>query len=136
MPSELGIAPGGLIKQHIRKDTRDPKGWVKGLAIPFRVQILDTSTFRQVTGEEPPACPIDAETVSLPEKFTNSSIFVHRSCTICSPLFIEPSLVSLGSDDPESPVSYPYIKRKRADLNFPVCQSRPPFLRLVRGKFY
>lgn len=62
MPSELGIAPGGLIKQHIRKDTRDPKGWVKGLAIPFRVQILDTSTFRQVTGEEPPACPIDAET--------------------------------------------------------------------------
>lgn len=75
MPSELGIAAGGLIKQHIQKDTRDPKGWIKGLAIPFRVQILDSSTFRQVTGEEPPACPIDAETVRQPEKFTSSPVF-------------------------------------------------------------
>lgn len=75
MPPELGIAPGGLIEQQIRKDTRHPKEWVKGLAIPFCVQILDTSTFRQVTGEEPPACPIDAETVRPPEKFTTSSVF-------------------------------------------------------------
>lgn len=76
MPSdrELGIGAGGLIKQDIRKDERNPTGWVKGLAIPIRVQILDSSTFRQVTGQEPPACPIDAETVRPPEKFTTSSV--------------------------------------------------------------
>lgn len=90
MLSELGIAAGGLIKQHIRKDTRNPKGWVKGLAIPFRVQILDSSTFRQVTGEEPPACPTDAEAVSPSEKFTTSSVIRTQ----------------------ESPVAYLYIIRK------------------------
>lgn len=90
MLSQLGIAAGGLIKQHIRKDTRDPKGWVKGLAIPFRVQILDSSTFRQVTGKEPPACPNDAEAVSLPQKLTTTSVFFPQ----------------------ESPVTYPYTTRK------------------------
>lgn len=66
--SELGIAAGGLIKQDIRKDTYDPKEWARGLIIPSHVQILDSLTFRQVTGHEPPACPIDAETVRPPDE--------------------------------------------------------------------
>lgn len=67
-PSELGIAAGGMIKQNVRRDTHDPSEWAKGFIIPFRVQILDSSTFRQVTGHEPPACPIDAATVRPPGK--------------------------------------------------------------------
>lgn len=70
MPSELGIAAGGLIKQDVRKDTRNPQEWVKGLTMTIPVQILDSTTFFQVTGQEPPKCPIDAETVRAPETFT------------------------------------------------------------------
>lgn len=91
MPSEPGIAAGGLIKQDIRKDTRDTKGWAHGL-IPFSVQILDTSTFRRVTGVEPPACPIDAKAVSPPQKSTTSQCTLERSCVLSPPV----SLKSLG----------------------------------------
>lgn len=85
--SELGIAAGGLIKQDVRKDTRDPQEWVKGLTLPVRVQILDSSTFRQVTGQDPPACPIDAETVRSPEKSFHSSVLcTFGSLTLFPPL--------------------------------------------------
>lgn len=59
----MGIAAGGMIKQNIRSDTYDPKKWMRGLTVTIPVHILDNQTFRDVTGLEPPPCPIDAETV-------------------------------------------------------------------------
>lgn len=65
----MGIATGGMIKQDIRRDTYDPKKWMRGLTLTIPVQILDNQTFREVTGLEPPPCPIDAETVRLVPAF-------------------------------------------------------------------
>lgn len=62
---QMGIAAGGMIKQDIRRDTYDPRKWMRGLTLTIPVQILNNRTFREVTGLEPPACPIDAAAVRL-----------------------------------------------------------------------
>lgn len=59
---QLGLAAGGMIKQDIRQDTCDPAKWIQGLTLTIPVQILNSAVFRQVTGTEPPDCPISAET--------------------------------------------------------------------------
>lgn len=63
LPKKMGIAAGGMIKQDIRRDTYDPKKWMRGLTLTIPVQILNNRTFREVTGLEPPACPINAAAV-------------------------------------------------------------------------
>lgn len=59
---KLSLAPGGLIKQDIRKDKRDPSEWLKDLVIPISVHILNSADYRRVTGKNPPPNPVDAQT--------------------------------------------------------------------------
>ena len=60
--AEISIAPGGLIKQCIINDTYPATSWDSDRTITFNVQILDSETFRDVTGMDPPKTPINAET--------------------------------------------------------------------------
>ncbi|KAL8942161.1 MAG: hypothetical protein Q9216_001808 [Gyalolechia sp. 2 TL-2023] len=63
--SELGIAPGGLIKQCIQEDTLPASAWDINRAVSFNVQILNSQLFRQVTGLPPPKTPISAQTYAV-----------------------------------------------------------------------
>lgn len=60
--SRLGIAPGGLIKQDIRKDHQNSSCWLRDLVIPISVHILNSADHSCVTGKNPPPSPIDAQT--------------------------------------------------------------------------
>ena len=60
--AELGIAPGGLIKQCIIEDNYPPSTWEPDRSISFNVQILNSELFHQLTGFAPPDTPITAET--------------------------------------------------------------------------
>ncbi|KAI4122666.1 MAG: hypothetical protein LQ338_005682 [Usnochroma carphineum] len=60
--SQLGVAPGGLIKQCIIEDPYPASKWDLDRAISFNVQILNSQLFQQVTGVIPPASPISAQT--------------------------------------------------------------------------
>ena len=59
---EMGIAPGGLIKQCILEDKHPPSIWKKDQSVCFNIQILDSQAFRRITGRDPPATPITAKT--------------------------------------------------------------------------
>lgn len=59
---ELGIAPGGLIKQTIVADPYASDSWEPERSISFNVQILNSELFHQVTGQAPPPTPITAQT--------------------------------------------------------------------------
>lgn len=59
---ELGIAPGGLIKQTIVADPYSSDSWEPERSISFNVQILNSELFHQVTGQAPPPTPITAQT--------------------------------------------------------------------------
>lgn len=61
-PPQLGIAPGGLIKQCIIEDPYPASIWDADRAISFNVQILNLEVFQQFTGMAPPATPISAQT--------------------------------------------------------------------------
>ena len=61
-PTELGIAPGGLIKQCILEDHFPAESWDRHATIYFNVQILNSEIFRSVTGLAPPRSPITAKT--------------------------------------------------------------------------
>ena len=58
----MGIAAGGLIKQTIIKDTHDPTIWEPSCGTIFNVQILNSASFRQVTGMDAPTTPVTAAT--------------------------------------------------------------------------
>ena len=59
---ELGIAPGGLIRQTIVADPYSPDSWEPERSISFNVQMLNSELFHQVTGQAPPPTPITAQT--------------------------------------------------------------------------
>ena len=59
---ELGIAPGGLIKQTVVADPYTSDSWEPERSISFNVQILNSELFHQVTGQAPPPTPITAQT--------------------------------------------------------------------------
>ncbi|KAL8769565.1 MAG: hypothetical protein Q9209_004496 [Squamulea sp. 1 TL-2023] len=59
--SELGIAPGGLIKQCFLEDYYPESTWDIERTLSFNVQILNTQLFEQVTGVSPPRTPISAK---------------------------------------------------------------------------
>ena len=61
-PAEMGIAAGGLIRQTIAKDKRNPNIWDPHCGTIFNVQILNSACFRAITGEIQPATPISAAT--------------------------------------------------------------------------
>ena len=60
--AEMGIAPGGLIKQCILEDVFPATSWDSERIIMFHVQILNSELFQAVTGKVPPMSPISAET--------------------------------------------------------------------------
>ncbi|KAI0381386.1 hypothetical protein F5Y04DRAFT_288960 [Hypomontagnella monticulosa] len=61
-PPVSGYAEGGKVRQSVREDTISASRWMKDRTVTIPVQILDTAAFRQVTGTDPPPCPIDAST--------------------------------------------------------------------------
>ncbi|KAH7227505.1 hypothetical protein BKA60DRAFT_653806 [Fusarium oxysporum] len=57
---EMNIASGGLIRQNI---VEQPKGeYKKTSTATFNVQILNSTSFKRVTGQDPPKSPISAAT--------------------------------------------------------------------------
>ena len=58
----MGIAAGGLIKQCILPDHEPASIWDTDRSIGFNVQILNSDSFRQVTGTNPPETPISIAT--------------------------------------------------------------------------
>jgi hypothetical protein len=60
-PTTLGIGAGGNIRQHIERDTYDPRIWDLASSKILNVQIIDSRTFRLVTGFDPPETPITAQ---------------------------------------------------------------------------
>ncbi len=58
----LSIAPGGNIIQHIERDTNDPRIWDMANSKIVNVQLIDSRTFRLVTGMPPPKTPITPDT--------------------------------------------------------------------------
>ncbi|SPO07462.1 uncharacterized protein DNG_10156 [Cephalotrichum gorgonifer] len=62
-PQALSIGAGGSIKQHIERDKHDPRIWDVGSARILNVQIVDArTTFRRVTGLDPPPTPVNTAT--------------------------------------------------------------------------
>jgi len=61
LPTALGIGAGGSILQHIERDTYDPRIWDLANAKILNVQIIDSTTFRLVTGLEAPEKTITAQ---------------------------------------------------------------------------
>lgn len=61
-PISLSIGAGGSITQHIERDNNDPRIWDVGNSKILNVQIIDSTTFRLVTGLNPPETPISAQT--------------------------------------------------------------------------
>lgn len=56
----MNIAAGGLITQSI---VRLPRGdYKKTVPITFNVQVLDSASFKHVTGKKPPRSPVSAKT--------------------------------------------------------------------------
>lgn len=62
--AEMGIAPGGLIKQCILQDMYPASAWDSKRTLMFHVQILNSELFHAVTGKAPPESPITADTYS------------------------------------------------------------------------
>ncbi|KAF2246981.1 hypothetical protein BU26DRAFT_567307 [Trematosphaeria pertusa] len=58
----LGVGAGGSIEQHIERDTHDPRIWDVANSKLLNIQIVDATTFRTVTGLNPPETPISAQT--------------------------------------------------------------------------
>ncbi|KAH7176746.1 hypothetical protein EDB81DRAFT_632596, partial [Dactylonectria macrodidyma] len=61
-PKVLGIGAGGNIAQHIERDAHDPAIWDVASSKLLNIQIIDSTTFRSVTGLSPPETPISAQT--------------------------------------------------------------------------
>jgi hypothetical protein len=57
---EMNLAPGGLIGQTVKRDTRPPSIWDTSSTILFNVQILNAESFNKVTGLPPPHTPVDS----------------------------------------------------------------------------
>jgi len=58
----LSIGAGGNIVQHIERDHNDPRIWDVASSKLLNVQLIDSRTFKLVTGLEPPETPITPET--------------------------------------------------------------------------
>ena len=56
----MSIAAGRKIKQTMVKD-RLCTNWLPGRTTAFNVQVLNSAAYKAVTGEAPPAQPVDAE---------------------------------------------------------------------------
>lgn len=57
----MGLAAGGQIQQTIKRDRTDPSIWDSDNVVIFNVQILNSTSFETVTGEQVPDTPVTAE---------------------------------------------------------------------------
>jgi hypothetical protein len=60
-PTALSIGAGGSIIQHIERDENNPRIWDVANSKILNIQIIDSTTFRSLTGLEPPKTPITAQ---------------------------------------------------------------------------
>lgn len=60
--AEMGLAAGGKMKQKIYPDPHGIDTWDQDNHGVARVHIVNSTVFQAITGQEPPATPIDAET--------------------------------------------------------------------------
>lgn len=58
----MGLAAGGHIRQTIVKDDHQSSIWEPEASVKFNVQIVNSELFQEVTGQEPPATPVTAQT--------------------------------------------------------------------------
>ena len=56
-PADMGLAPGGLMRQEIYEDPHGFDAWDRSARSRCFVHILNSMQFLQVTGVEPPAKP-------------------------------------------------------------------------------
>lgn len=61
---EMGLGAGGAMRQKVYPDPHGLDVWDTGEVGELRIRILDSRSFRAITGEEPPPTPIDAKTYS------------------------------------------------------------------------
>ncbi|KAF0974043.1 hypothetical protein FDP41_006653 [Naegleria fowleri] len=59
---EMGIAAGGTMKQTIYEDKLGHDFWDESSKARVFVHIVNSEMYKQITGENPPACPISAKT--------------------------------------------------------------------------
>ncbi|KAH8744419.1 hypothetical protein F5882DRAFT_446538 [Hyaloscypha sp. PMI_1271] len=60
-PTQLSVGVGGSITQHIERDKNDPRIWDVANSKILNIQIIDSTTFKLVTGLDPPKTPVTAE---------------------------------------------------------------------------
>jgi tetratricopeptide (TPR) repeat protein len=58
---EMGIAAGGSIRQQIFEDQYGYQTWDEDSLVQLTIRIVDTVTFKRITGREAPATPVSAE---------------------------------------------------------------------------
>jgi hypothetical protein len=59
-PSDMGLAPGGRMKQHIYRDPYSLSDWDTAHASRCFVHIANSMVWRSITGEDPPTVPFTA----------------------------------------------------------------------------
>ena len=59
--SEMGLAPGGLMRQSINKDIYGIDAWDQGQGLRCFVHLLNSQQYHQVTGSHPPHQPPSAK---------------------------------------------------------------------------
>ena len=59
-PIVLGMGAGGSITQHVERDENDPRIWDVANSKILSVQIIDSTTFKSLTGLNPPPTPVNA----------------------------------------------------------------------------
>lgn len=60
-PAEMGIAPGGAIRQHVYDDPHGHATWDAGALARAFVHIIDVAGYRAITGAAPPPTPVTYE---------------------------------------------------------------------------
>ena len=58
----MGLSAGGRMRQKLYPDRYGRQTWDRANKGTAAVEIVDAADFRKLTGREPPATPIDAET--------------------------------------------------------------------------
>ena len=60
-PSEMGLAPGGRMRQEIYEDPFQPDDWDQDTSSKCFVHIANSLVWREITGERPPTVPATAK---------------------------------------------------------------------------
>jgi len=56
---EMGLAPGGRMRQEIFKDRRPMEHWDLTQSSRCFVHLANSASWKQITGDAPPATPVD-----------------------------------------------------------------------------